>query len=291
MQEPIHPALLAVLSVFSVWFFVPRVRAVFRQPFDHIVTVRFGMPDVFFCCVLSLFFLLSILGSQTHTPASINATVILQSSAFYMFLVIAVLSFMTFRGISPVEVFGLGRAVGGAPVENSETDSAGYVGQRSPGGSARSIRGEILRGLVWLLAVYPLIFLMQTVSYRFAGSAPPQDLLIFLMNTNSAADRLIVIGLAIVVAPIAEETLFRGYLYGVARKYVGRLWAMMVTALLFAGVHGHLPSLAGLFLFALFLTILYEKSGSLWVPVCIHALFNGVTVIVALFFPWLMIGE
>ena len=290
MQEPVHPAILGALSAGAIWFFWPRVRAVFQRPPDHIVSSRYGLADGLFCTVLAAFFLMSILGSAGPAPV-ITAKVILQSSAFYLFLVLAVVSFLVFRGISPVEVFGLLRVRGGAPVPGGATDSAGFSEAPAPGGRDLPISREFLHGIGWLAAAYPIILFMQAVSYRIAGEAPPQDLLLFLINTPSFADRAVVIALAVGVAPLAEEVLFRGYLYGVARKYAGRFWAMMATALLFAGVHGHLPSLAGLFLFAVLLTLLYEKSGSLWVPIVVHALFNSVTVIVALYFPWIMLGE
>jgi membrane protease YdiL (CAAX protease family) len=51
----------------------------------------------------------------------------------------------------------------------------------------------------------------------------------------------------------------------------------------FAASHMHLPSVAPLFVFALGLGLSYELTGSLLVPITMHALFNAVMVIQLIF--------
>jgi membrane protease YdiL (CAAX protease family) len=85
--------------------------------------------------------------------------------------------------------------------------------------------------------------------------------------------------MAIIVAPLAEELIFRGYLYPVGKKYLGPFLSALVTAALFAVLHGHMASLPALFTLALCLALSYEKSGSLLVPTIMHAVFNAVSVI------------
>ena len=81
---------------------------------------------------------------------------------------------------------------------------------------------------------------------------------------------------AIIVAPIVEEIIFRGYIYPVLKKYSHRLFAGFMTSLLFAVVHGNVAGLIPLLLLAIILTLSYELTGSILVPVLIHALFNGI---------------
>lgn len=85
--------------------------------------------------------------------------------------------------------------------------------------------------------------------------------------------------LACVVAPLVEELLFRGYFYGVVKRFTSPLFAATVTSALFAVVHVNLPALVPLWLFALILTLSYEATRCLWVPICIHAMFNGINIV------------
>jgi len=87
------------------------------------------------------------------------------------------------------------------------------------------------------------------------------------------------------VAPLAEEVLFRGYLFRVAERFAGRWPAIATVSLLFAGVHVHLPAMGGLFVLAVTLNILYCATGSLWAPIAAHALFNSLTLIISLAWP------
>ena len=93
--------------------------------------------------------------------------------------------------------------------------------------------------------------------------------------------------LATVVAPIAEEFIFRFFLYGVIRRYLGRSIGLIVSALLFAAVHAHLPSFAPLFVLGACFTLAYEWSGSLLVSMTMHAIFNATTLL-ALAFPGIL---
>jgi membrane protease YdiL (CAAX protease family) len=68
------------------------------------------------------------------------------------------------------------------------------------------------------------------------------------------------------------------------RHYFGRSVGLIVSALLFAAVHAHLPSFAPLFVLAACFTLAYEWSGSLLVSMTMHAIFNTITLL-ALAFP------
>ena len=69
------------------------------------------------------------------------------------------------------------------------------------------------------------------------------------------------------------------------RKNAGRLVAVIGTSVLFALIHGHVPSLPGLFILAVALALIYERTASLWAPICLHAGFNGLSILGALICP------
>ncbi len=83
---------------------------------------------------------------------------------------------------------------------------------------------------------------------------------------------------AVVIAPIAEEVIFRGYLYPVVKRYSERWFAAIFTGCLFGVIHFNMMSFPLLALMGIVLVVLYEITGSLWVPIACHAAFNGLSV-------------
>ncbi len=79
--------------------------------------------------------------------------------------------------------------------------------------------------------------------------------------------------------PLAEELLFRGLFYGWLRERWGVPAAVVVSALLFSVLHGIAWLAPALFVVGVILALVYEKSGSLWVAVLVHGLFNSAGVL------------
>lgn len=84
------------------------------------------------------------------------------------------------------------------------------------------------------------------------------------------------------VAPVCEEVVFRGYLYPVMKKFSGPWVAGLCSALIFSAVHGSFAALLPLFIFGMVLVVLYEWTGSIWLPISVHFLFNSATVVIQL---------
>lgn len=84
---------------------------------------------------------------------------------------------------------------------------------------------------------------------------------------------------AVVVAPVCEEIVFRGFCHGVLKRFCGLWPAALASSLVFGCVHGHLAAALPLACFGLLLVLLYEKTGSLWAPVAAHFLFNTAAVV------------
>ena len=140
-------------------------------------------------------------------------------------------------------------------------------------------------GIVLLIAAYPLIAMADAITQRFLGAGSSRQSIVELFSGSSTIEqRMMIIFFAVAIAPPAEEFLFRFFLYGVLRRYVGRFLGLVSNALLFAAVHTHLPSFAPLFVLGSCFTLAYEWSGSILVSMTMHALFNSVSLI-ALAFP------
>ncbi|MCW1884041.1 CPBP family intramembrane metalloprotease [Luteolibacter flavescens] len=87
---------------------------------------------------------------------------------------------------------------------------------------------------------------------------------------------------AALVAPLAEEVVFRGYLYPAAKRFCGPAGAILFSSLVFSAAHGHVVALLPLFILAVVLCLLYEFTGSLWACISVHFLFNAATVTIQL---------
>jgi membrane protease YdiL (CAAX protease family) len=86
--------------------------------------------------------------------------------------------------------------------------------------------------------------------------------------------------LIVVAAPIAEETFFRGFLFGGMRSKLSFPWAALVSALIFGAFHytgtGSLTVLPQLMALGLVLAWLYERSGSIYPTIAVHMLNNAI---------------
>jgi len=80
----------------------------------------------------------------------------------------------------------------------------------------------------------------------------------------------------VVIAPVAEEVLFRGYLYGKLRSKVPVWVAILLVSGLFAAIHGQWNVAVDVFALSIVLCILRELTGSIWSGILLHMLKNGV---------------
>jgi len=84
-----------------------------------------------------------------------------------------------------------------------------------------------------------------------------------------------------VVAPVAEEVLFRGYLLpGLSTRY-GRTWGILLSAAIFSAVHVFPGVLLPIFIMGLIFAWLYYRYDSLWPCIILHGLVNSLAFLVA----------
>jgi membrane protease YdiL (CAAX protease family) len=112
------------------------------------------------------------------------------------------------------------------------------------------------------------------------GVEAVQDTVKILQKSDDPSTLALMAFAAVVAAPICEEIVFRGYLYGIAKKFAGPWAAAVCTALVFGAAHGSLAALLPLFVFGLLLVLVYERTGSIWAPMALHFCFNGATVVI-----------
>lgn len=144
---------------------------------------------------------------------------------------------------------------------------------------------------LYFLPLFGIVFaatLITTGIARVAGiELPPQNAL--LAFTDPDADMLVRLGIvviAVVLAPLTEELLFRGVLHGWLRRRFTIWPAAVISSLAFGLVHfeGQAASLlrvVPLGVMGLCLVWLRESRGGLWSCITFHALFNASALLVA----------
>jgi len=148
------------------------------------------------------------------------------------------------------------------------------------------LRKSLLWGIALLICALPLILAASYLASYFLHTDPStdsQEIIQVFERSSSVGQRLPIILLAVAIAPIAEELAFRGYLYGVMRRYFGALPALVFTAVLFAIIHLNVPTLFPLFILSCLFTVSYEATGSLLVPMTMHSLFNTLNLVAIAF--------
>lgn len=89
-------------------------------------------------------------------------------------------------------------------------------------------------------------------------------------------DRLLGFVGLVIIPPIAEEIIFRGWIYGKLRSRLSLPPAMLLTSLLFAIMHGQLNVGVAVFAMSAVACFLREITGTIYAPILLHMLKNGI---------------
>jgi membrane protease YdiL (CAAX protease family) len=253
-------AAFAALALFS------GALAIFAAAVSHLVRTggrveagHFGLPDVLTGGVLVLYMLGGIAAvlfteGGAHEPVSLER--LLPQQMFVVAMVAGLSGFLIYRRMNPARLFGLGRL---------------------------SVGATLGLAVIFLLAALPIVGVTNQLTVLMLRDLADEQELVGLFRELVRAGDPTAIGKAFVaaavVAPVCEEFIFRGYFYGIGKRYFGSLASAMATSLLFAAIHLNLASLPGLFVLALCLTAAYERTGSLLVPMGVHALYNTASLV------------
>ncbi len=148
-------------------------------------------------------------------------------------------------------------------------------------------RKNLAWGLLRYVVVLPVImaagFLVELLSRNVGVTPEHQEVVLRFMEERSSSGTIAIIIFGVLVAPVAEEILFRGFLQPVLKDILGGTRAIFLTSLLFALVHFNLYILLQIFILGVLLGYLYEYTGTLVAPVSVHVLHNSVSLCVLLF--------
>ena len=150
-------------------------------------------------------------------------------------------------------------------------------------------RGIFVSGLVTFLISLPMLLATAKAWELFLQlcglPVDKQDLIGMFRNAESPLMLAIMVVLAVVVAPLTEELVFRAGLFRYFRTRMPHWVALVAPAIFFATLHVNwntlqgLSSLAPLTVLAVVFSLAYERTGRIGTAVVAHALFNLNTVV------------
>lgn len=161
-------------------------------------------------------------------------------------------------------------------------------------GSFIKLRGWTLADLGWkpvkmrkvwsrIISLYAFTWLINLVYalvvYQFGITPPQTDVYSELLSNITPLTLFLNILLAGVLAPMVEETLFRGIIFSSLRSYFGLWTAAVISAVLFSGLHMQAIGFIPRFALGIILAYLYSGNRSLYPSMVFHSLNNVVATI------------
>lgn len=140
----------------------------------------------------------------------------------------------------------------------------------------------------WLISIFVTQLLLMACVHlldKLGYQMPEHNVFLALHDpTMPAWVHRLAIGGALMLAPIGEELFFRGVIQSGLRRMVWprygswrhRWFAIVLTGFLFGLAHyNNIRDVLPLAAFGIILGYLYERTGSLYVPILVHMLFNA----------------
>jgi membrane protease YdiL (CAAX protease family) len=207
-------------------------------------------PAAFFTGMVALAILGGIAGAATGGDIGTGTGLILTVALEATFVVIAVLF-----------------------AARTERPRAAHFGLRA---------APLWRTVGWAALGWASFFVVSGIYGVLIKDRPKQPL---LNDIKSEDDLILVVGfavLAIVCAPIAEEFFFRGFFYRALRSRMSVVVAAVLDGVIFGLIHydgsNTLVALPVLALLGLVFCLVYEKTGTLFSTIALHALNNTIAV-------------
>jgi len=128
-------------------------------------------------------------------------------------------------------------------------------------------------GLIVLL--YPLLLLHNLILVWLGVETQGDSITQFYRQLDAPVAFLIT---GAVLAPLAEETFFRGFLFTGLRQKYGWMKSMLISAAIFGAFHLQPAAFIPTFLLGCLLAFIRQRTGSLWPAIILHFLVNALAL-------------
>jgi membrane protease YdiL (CAAX protease family) len=138
-------------------------------------------------------------------------------------------------------------------------------------------RASILAAVVIGAALVINVLYGALITYLGLGPLDPEP--VPVEYTEGGLNLAALCFIALIAAPVAEETFFRGFVFAGVRKRLGYGWGAGLSSLLFASAHFELQALVPIFFLGLLLAWLYVRTRSIWACIFTHSLYNSIALL------------
>jgi membrane protease YdiL (CAAX protease family) len=133
--------------------------------------------------------------------------------------------------------------------------------------------------LIWITSIIWANVLSVFQAAGWVEEIEQQELVSLLQAGGHPVTMLLLVALAVVMAPIVEEIIFRGCIYRFLKSQTSLMTAQIISGCVFSIMHANLLSFVPLILVGILLARIYEKTGNLRVSIWFHALFNAFSLL------------
>ncbi|HOF88143.1 MAG TPA: type II CAAX endopeptidase family protein [Armatimonadota bacterium] len=145
-------------------------------------------------------------------------------------------------------------------------------------------------GLLALVLALPLLVIAYLIAAALFGMDRQQQPLVEALQSGGPLLQVYLVVVAAVMAPLVEETLFRGLLFRALNARLAFWPAALISALLFAAGHALLLALLPVMLLGMLFAFLTRRAGSVVPSAAAHGVYNLVVSVVALLIGWALNG-
>ena len=151
----------------------------------------------------------------------------------------------------------------------------------------------IAMGILFLLVTYPIVAksyeinkLWDLPDWMSNAEAQTAELLKKLLTMNSLASLILNLIVIAIIPGMGEELIFRGIIQKELSRYFKSPYvAIILASVIFSAFHFQFEGFLPRMFLGLILGLLYFWTGTLWVPILVHAFNNGMQVLITYFNP------
>jgi membrane protease YdiL (CAAX protease family) len=143
-------------------------------------------------------------------------------------------------------------------------------------GASRKVVWSDLGKALASFALYLLVLIgvMSLFAFVFPDLSDQEQSLGFAKTGNSFWQLALIFVSLVIIPPICEEMIMRGFLFGRLRQKLPFWVTAVIVSLVFSVAHGQVNVAIDTFVLSLFLCSVREKTGAIWAPIIVHMLKN-----------------
>ena len=148
-------------------------------------------------------------------------------------------------------------------------------------------RDPVYGVVAWVFYFVAYLIVIGILTHYIPSLNINQQQQIGFTSVHGTAQLVLTFMSLVILPPLAEEIMVRGFLYGTLKKCMPTFMAVILTSAIFASAHLPEGGAAGplyiaaidTFILSLALIYLREKTHSLWAGITLHALKNGIAFV------------